>query len=60
MSKSSNTSVLGCLYLVPNTLGEEDRVVLHRRPELRVHVLHGAGPRALQQSPPVAEQFPRQ
>lgn len=26
MSKSSNTSVLGCLYLVPNTLGEEDRV----------------------------------
>ena len=25
MSKSSNATSLGCLYLVPNTLGEEDR-----------------------------------
>jgi 16S rRNA (cytidine1402-2'-O)-methyltransferase len=31
MSKSSNTSVLGCLYLVPNTLGEEDRVTQSSR-----------------------------
>ena len=41
-------------------LAEEDGVVLDRRTQLRVHVLHGAGPRALQEAAPIPEVLPGQ
>ena len=41
-------------------LDEERGVLLDGSAELGVHVLHRAGPRPLQQAPPVAEVLPRQ
>jgi hypothetical protein len=41
-----------------NSLSEEDRMILDCCAQLRMHVLHRAGPGTLQQSPPVAEQLP--
>ncbi len=43
-----------------DAFGEEDRVLLDRGAELRVHILHRARPRTLQQTAPVAEDPPGQ